>query len=202
MLSYPRFFIYITMLNFIWAGMMLLSVITSFFTGKTTEVAAAAVTGTTDGVQLVIQLAGIMCFWGGLMSVAEKTGLINALAKLMRPLTKRLFPDVPSESPAMNAIIMNISANMLGMNNAATPLGLRAMSELDRLSQSRRASNAMCMFVTINTASVQLIPSTIIALRTAAGSACPSDIIVPVWFASAISLIAAVVSAKILERKG
>ncbi|MBR5218480.1 MAG: hypothetical protein IKV89_01995 [Clostridia bacterium] len=189
------------MLNFIWAGMMLLSVITSFFTGKTADVAAAAVTGATDAVQLIIQLAGIMCFWGGLMTVAEKTGLIRVLAKLLAPLTRKLFPDLLPDSPAMNAIIMNISANMLGMSNAATPLGLRAMSELDRISGNKRATNAMCMFVTINTASVQLIPSTIIALRTAAGSSAPAEIIVPVWFASALSLLAAVISAKIFERR-
>lgn len=190
------------MLNFIWAGFILTAIVTSFFTGKIEAVSSAALSGAMEGVNLCFEMAGVMCFWTGLMAVAEKSGLIRIFAKILRPVTRFLFPDIKKDSPAMDSIVMNISANMLGMSNAATPLGLRAMSELDKLQNRKKASNAMCMFAIINTASVQILPSTVIALRAAAGSAAPSEIIVPVWIVSVISLLVAVISAKYFEKRG
>ncbi len=190
------------MLNYIWAGIMLISIITSFFTGRTEEVSAAAMSGAADGITFILELAGIMCFWTGIMAIAERGKLTGVFARILRPVTKLLFPNIAPKSPAMNAIVMNMTANMLGMSNAATPLGLTAMSELDKLNKkSKTASNAMCMFVVINTASIQIIPATIIALRRGAGSAVPAEIVVPVWIASIATLAVGITAAKILERR-
>ena len=152
-------------------------------------------------VELAIGLIGIMALWLGLMKIAEAAGLIAMLAKALRPITTRLFPDVPADHPAMGAMIMNISANMLGLGNAATPLGLKAMEELNKLSKKAgTATNAMATFLVINTSNIQLIPATVIAIRAAAGSASPTEIIGPVIAATAINLIVGVSTCKILER--
>jgi spore maturation protein A len=152
-------------------------------------------------VELAIGLIGIMALWLGLMKIAEAAGLIAMVARALRPITTRLFPDVPPDHPAMGAMIMNISANMLGLGNAATPLGLKAMEELNKLSKKAgTATNAMATFLVINTSNIQLIPATVIAIRAAAGSSSPTEIIGPVIAATAINLIVGVSTCKILER--
>lgn len=191
------------MLNYLWAAIMLTAIVTSFFTGRTEAVSAAAVSGATEGVKFVLELAGVMCFWTGLMAVAEKSRMIKIFSKLLSPVTRILFPDIDQKSAAMDSIVMNMTANMLGMSNAATPLGLAAMKELDKLNRSSKtASNAMCMFAVINTASIQIIPATLIAMRQAAGSASPTEIIVPIWITSLASVLAVVAAAKIFEKGG
>ena len=188
------------MLNKIWPFIMVVSIITSFFTGTTEAVATAAVSGAQSGVTFSLELMGIMCFLTGLMKIAEKSNLTAVFAKILSPLTKIIFPEIKPGSPSMNAIVMNMTANMLGMSNAATPLGLRAMHELHKISpDKRRATNAMCRFVIVNTASIQIIPATIIVLRAASGSMSPSEIIIPVWIASVCSVIAGLISSKIFE---
>lgn len=190
------------MMNYIWAAIMLISIVTAFFTGKIDMVASASVQGAISGVTFILELVGVMCFWTGIMAIAERGKLIDVLSRLLRPLTRILFPDISPKSSAMNAIVMNMTANMLGMSNAATPLGLRAMVELDKLNNKRNtASNAMCMFVIINTASIQLIPATLIAIRTSAGSHAPTEVIVPIWIVSAMAVTVGVVSAKIFEKR-
>ena len=152
-------------------------------------------------VELAIGLIGIMALWLGIMKIAEQSGLVGKLAALLKPITTRVFPDVPADHPAMGAMIMNISANMLGLSNAATPLGLKAMEELNKLNpKAGTATDAMCTFLVINTSNVQLIPATVIAIRAAAGSANPTEILGPVIVATFITLVVGVTVVKLLAR--
>ena len=152
-------------------------------------------------VELAIGLIGIMALWLGLMKIAEQSGLVAGLAAILKPITTRIFPDVPHDHPAMGAMIMNISANMLGLANAATPLGIKAMEELNKLNKKAgTATDAMCTFLVINTSNVQLIPATTIAIRAAAGSANPTEILGPVIVATLLTLIIGVTTAKLLAR--
>ena len=152
-------------------------------------------------VELSIGLIGIMALWLGIMKIAEQAGIIAALGKLLKPVTTRIFPDVPADHPAMGAMIMNISANILGLANAATPFGLKAMEELDKLNPKKgTATDAMCTFLVINTGNLQLVPATVIAIRAAAGSSNPTEILGPVIVATFITLIIGVTTAKALGR--
>ncbi len=191
------------MLNILWAFMLLAAIITGMFTGKIDLVGEAAISGAGEGATLVLGMLGVMCFWTGLMAIAEKSGIIEKVATLLRPLTRLLFPRLSKNDPALGAIVMNMAANLLGMGNAATPLGLRAMRLLDEKNgRKARASNEMCMFVLINTASLQFLPTTLMLLRQNNGSANPGEIIVPVWIVSVCALVVAVVSAKIFQKRG
>jgi spore maturation protein A len=152
-------------------------------------------------VELAIGLIGIMSLWLGLMKIAEQAGMVALLSRYLRPVTTRLFPDVPADHPAMGAMLMNISANMLGLANAATPLGLKAMEELNKLNKKvGTATDAMCTFLVINTSSVQLIPATVIAIRAASGSTNPTEIIGPVIFATTINTIVGIAAVKLLAK--
>jgi|FLOH01.1.fsa_nt_gi spore maturation protein A len=152
-------------------------------------------------VELAMGLIGIMALWLGLMRIAEDSGLIQLLAKAMRPLMVRLFPDVPPDHPAMGAMIMNIAANILGLGNAATPLGLKAMTELQKLNKVKdTATNAMVTFMAINTSSVTLIPATVIGIRAAAGATNPADIIGPVILATGVSTTVAIIATKLMQK--
>ncbi len=152
-------------------------------------------------VTLAIGLIGVMALWLGIMKIAEQSGLVAHLARLLKPITTRIFPDVPAEHPAMGAMIMNISANMLGLANAATPLGLKAMEELNKLNKKvGTATDAMCTFLVINTSNVQLIPATVIAIRASVGSANATEILGPVLVVTCCTLVLGVVIAKLLSR--
>lgn len=189
------------MLNYIWSGMILISLIVSFFTGNFQECSMAAIEGAGDGVSLAISLLGAMCFWSGIMEIASESGAVGALSCILKPVIKFLFPALPHKSPAANAMVTNITANILGMSNAATPFGLKAMEELQKINKNKkRASREMCMFVVLNTASIQLIPTTLIALRASAGSTAPTAIIVPIWITSFLTLTVGIICAKIFER--
>ena len=189
------------MLNYIWAGLILISYIFAIINGRVELVTQAALSGAGDAVKMIFSLLGIMCFWTGLLQIAKKSKLTDKFAKLITPLTRLLFPELKEGSNAINAIVMNMMANILGLSNAATPLGLKAMEELDKENGGDSvASNAMCMFVVINTAALDLIPTTVIALRSAAGSQNPFEIIVPAWISSVISIICGVCAAKIFSK--
>lgn len=178
------------MLNYIWAFMIIISIVAAAFNGRLDAVALQALSASKEAVMSVLSLTGAMCFWSGLLKVAEQGGLIRALSRALRPLIRLLFPSVPPDSDAAGAIISNMSANMLGMGNAATPFGIKAMHELSALNRgSDTASDAMCMFVVINTASIQLIPTTMIAILSGAGAQNPFDIIIPTLVSSFASLI-------------
>ena len=191
------------MLNYIWSGMILISFAVAIFTGRIEETTSAAMEGAGRAIETCIGLLGTMCLWSGLARIAENSGLTRVFSKLMQPFTKFIFPNIKRESKALNAIVMNMVANMLGMGNAATPLGIAAMKELDKENRHRgTASNEMCMFVVINTASIQLIPSTVISLRQMFGSENPSEIIVPVWICSICAVIMGVLTTKFFEKRG
>lgn len=189
-------------LNYIWATMILGGFVVAVFTGKVEQTTQAAIEASGNAVQVAISLLGIMCLWTGIMNIVNKSGLINIIAKYVKAFTSFLFPSIPSKSPAMGAIVLNMVANMIGLSNAATPLGLKAMKELDRLNMNKStASNAMCMFVVINTASIQIIPTTVIALRASAGSAAPFEIIAASWVSSTCSLLVGVIAAKVMQSR-
>ena len=188
------------MMGYILGGMLLFSVVTGAMGGRMEQVSAAAMTGCGDAVQLAISLAGTLCLWSGVMRIADKSGITTALSRLLRPVTRLLFREIPQHSAAMKAICMNMAANLLGLGNAATPLGLAAMRELDKdAGHPAAASSAMITFVVLNTASIQLIPTTNAFLRLAAGSRAPMEILPAVWVTSAVSVTVAVLMAKMLE---
>ena len=152
-------------------------------------------------VTLALGLIGVMALWLGVMKIAEAAGLVLLLSKLVRPIMVRLFPDVPPDHPAIGAMVMNMTANFLGLSNAATPLGLKAMEELNKLNPNAgTATNAMCMFLTINTTALTLVPATVIAIRLTLGSASPADIIMPTFLATFVSLILGVIFTRFIER--
>lgn len=189
------------MLNYIWIGLVVVSVIVGAATGNLKAVADAAVEYAGIAVRIAIGLIGIMAFWLGMMKIAQEAGFIRFLARLIRPLSKRLFPGIPKDHPAIGAMVMNVAANWLGLSNAATPLGLKAMEELQKLNPSKNtATNAMVLFLGLNTASITLIPMTMIAIRAEAGSANPFEIIGPALIASTCATITAVLMAKLLQR--
>ncbi len=191
------------MLNFIWGFMLLAAIITGIFTGRISLVAEAALSGAGEGASLALGMLGVMCFWTGLMEIAEKSGIVEGVSRLLRPITRLIFPRLRKNDPALGAIVMNMAANLLGMGNAATPLGLRAMRLLDERNGGRSAaSDEMCMFVLINTASLQLLPTTLLLLRQTAGSSRPGEIILPVWIVSVFALSVGILSAKFFQKRG
>lgn len=190
------------MMKWIWSAMIALSVFIGIFTGRITAVSTAAITGATDAVALFLILLGTICLWSGLMKIAQEAGITGLIARLLSPVTKRLFPDLDPKSEGMQAITMNMTANFLGLGNAATPLGLRAMKKMEEISPIKgTATDSMAMFVVINTASLQLIPTTIAAIRIKYGSAAPFDILPCIWLASSVTLLTGIVLAKSLSKK-
>lgn len=190
------------MLNFLWIGLVVGGVVLAAFSGKLGEIGPAAFEAAKNAVMtLALPLGGLMALWLGFMRLAEKAGLIQSLAGALRPVLRRLFPDVPARHPAMGAMVMNIAANMLGLSNAATPLGLRAMQDLQKLNpHPGTASNAMCTFLAINTSSVQLIPATAVAILATAGATQPSAIIGSAFLATLVSTAAGLIVVKTLEK--
>lgn len=183
-------------MNYIWCAMIVVSVIVSIFNGTVSETINGAFEGAKSAVFTVLSFAGVMCFWTGIMKIAEKSGLSKKVEKLLRPVINFLFPGAGDE--AKTYISMNMSANLLGMGNAATPMGIKAMESLDRENNNPLyASDNMCMLVVLNTTSLQLIPTTIIALRVAANSTDPFSIILPIWISSLTAVFAAVFFAKL-----
>jgi spore maturation protein A len=188
-------------LNYIWLALVLLAVAIGGWNDRLKDVTGGALDGAKTAVTIALGLIGIMALWLGLMRLAERAGLVQRIAYGLRPLMQRLFPEVPPDHPAMGSMLMNMAANMLGLGNAATPLGLRAMRDLKSLNpRPGVASNAMCTFLAINTSSVQLIPATAIAILAAAGSARPTAIVGTAFFATLCAATVAVLSAKFFER--
>ena len=180
-----------------------LSLIFGAVDGRTEAVSAAALEESSHAVELSVKLLGSLCFWSGIMSVAEKSGLVNIICRFLRPLLKIIFPRLKNEEKALGAVSMNVTANLLGLGNAATPLGISAMKELHRISGYSSAATAeMVCFVVMNTASLQLVPTTVAALRLEAGAENPMDILPAVWFVSALSLLVGLAAAKITFLKG
>jgi spore maturation protein A len=189
------------MLNYIWFGLMAVALVVAAFKGTAAGVTNGAVESATAAVQIAIGLVGIMTLWLGMMRVAEASGLVTLVGRALRPVLRWLFPDVPAEHPAAGAIVLAVAANMLGLNNAATPLGIKAMEELQTLNPDKdTASNAMVTLMAITTAGVQLIPASMIGILVAAGSTSPTAIIAPTIVATFIGTVAAVIAARLLQR--
>lgn len=188
------------MMNYIWAGMIVISLVFSLFAGTVNEVSQAVLSGANSAVELLLGVLGIMCFWSGMMEIGKRSGLTTGISKVLRPVLKRLFPDVDETSDAMNYISLNVSANLLGLGNAATPFGLAAMKELKKQSpHNDRATDSMLLFVVINTASVQILPTTIGAYRAQYGSRTPFDILPSVWITSVLALLVGITVAKLFS---
>ena len=191
------------MLNGLFVSVALASVLLAAATGRMEELTASILTSARSAVDLAIGLVGVMAFFLGLMRVAENGGLMATLARLVRPVMRRLFPDVPADSPAISAMILNIAANMMGLGNAATPFGIKAIQELDKLnSRPGTATNAMTLFLAINTAGLAVLPSGMIGVRASLGSEDAAGIFFPTWFASGSATIVGITAAILLSRIG
>lgn len=188
------------MVNIVWLGMIVFGIIVAGANDNIEAVTRAALDGADSAVKISISLIAIITFWLGIMKLAEEAGLVRALAWVARPVMRFLFPSVPKDHPAMGSIVMNLSANILGLGNAATPMGLIAMRELQKLNRGKdTASDAMCTFLALNTSCITLIPTTIIGIRLLYGSADPTEIVGPTIMATAFSMCVAVVADRILR---
>lgn len=188
------------MLTRIWGGMILTGFVWALCCGRTEAFASAAAAGADRAIQLLLGMAGAVCLWSGMMKIAEDSGLARGIAKVLSPVLSRLLPDYDKDSRAMQAVSANVTANLLGLGNAATPLGLLAMKEMQKSnSLQEEPNNSMVAFVVLNTASVQLIPTTIAALRQAAGSKAPYEILPQVWGASVLALCAGLIVCRLLS---
>lgn len=188
-------------MNYIFYFLIVFSIIFGALNGKLQDVVNAILSGADLSVKIALSLIGIMSFWLGIMRIAEKSGLVRIIAKLIKPVTKWLFDEIPPESPAIGNIALSFSANALGLTNAATPIGLRVMQELQEENKDKTtASNAMCMFLAMNTAGFQIIPATVLAILVAAGAKNPTEIIAPVMIVTAVAFISSVILAKIFQK--
>ena len=183
----------------VWTGMVALSLVFGLITGNIDAVGNAALEGASAAIQLCVSMAGVMCLWSGVMELMNQCGLSASLARAFRPLLKRLMPNACRDSETLAAVSANVSANLLGLGNAATPLGIQAACRMARNTDGR-ASNELCLLVVLNTASIQLIPATVAGVRAACGSAAPFDILPAVWLASVLSVTAGLLAAKLLSR--
>ncbi|MCR5261580.1 MAG: hypothetical protein K6C94_07045 [Candidatus Gastranaerophilales bacterium] len=188
-------------MNYIFYFLIVISIIFGAINGRLNDVVNAILSGAELSVKVAFSLIGIMAFWLGMMKIAEKCGLVELIAKIIKPVTKRLFNEIPEESSAIGDIAMNFSANALGLSNAATPMGLKAMEELQNHNKDKSsASNAMCMLLAMNTAGFQLVPATVIAVLIGIGYKNPTEIIAPTLLVTSIAFISAIVLAKVFER--
>ncbi|WP_312280535.1 nucleoside recognition domain-containing protein [Oscillibacter sp.] len=185
----------------LWTGMVLLSVIFGLINGRMEAVSAAALEGAGSAIQLCISMAGVLCLWSGVMELMNQSGLSAKLARAFRPILKALLPRASRDEKTLAAVSANVSANLLGLGNAATPLGIQAARRM-AVGQEGVASDELCLLVVLNTASIQLIPATVASVRAAAGAASPFDILPAVWLASVLSVIAGLAAAKLLAFLG
>ena len=188
-------------MNYIWLFIIVFSFVCAIFNGTLSQLSESVFTGCADAVSLCLKVCGMLCFWCGMMNVAENAGICSAVAKILRPLFRILFPGYRSNPEIMNSVSMNVTANLLGLGNAATPLGINAIRKMQlQNTDKQRVTPDMMTFVVINTAALKIIPTTVGALRSAAGAENPMDIIVCVWISSAFALVTAVTAVKITGR--
>ncbi|HHX96540.1 MAG TPA: spore maturation protein [Clostridia bacterium] len=188
------------MINLIWLVMIGMGIVLAGIRGQPEIITEAMFQAAQAAVKYALELIGIMSLWLGFMKIAEEAGLVKALAKILRPFTQLLFPSLPANHPAVGSIIMNFSANLLGLGNAATPFGLKAMQELQKINpQKNEASEAMCTFLAMNTSNITLLPATIIGIRLAAGSKNPTEIIGTTLFATTLGFMVALITDRIMS---
>ena len=183
----------------IWAGMAALSVVCGLLTGRMDAVGTAAMEGAASAVELCLSMLGAMCLWSGMMEVMARAGLSAKLSRLLGPVLRRLYPDFAADRAVMDAVSANVSANLLGLGNVATPPGMEAARRMAARTDGV-ASDSLCLLVVCCTASIQLLPTTVAAVRAAAGCKTPFDILPAVWFASAIALTAGILAAKLMSK--
>ena len=188
-------------MTWVWCGMVLLSLLFGLVNGRLDDVAAAALEGAGSAIQLSLSMAGVLCLWSGVMEVMKVCGLSDGLARAFRPLLRRLLPNASRDTETLAAISANVSANLLGLGNAATPLGIRAACRMAR-GCGGIASDELCLLVVLNTASIQFLPATVASVRSAAGSRTPFDILPAVWLASVLSVSAGLLMARLLAAAG
>lgn len=188
-------------MNYIFYFLIVISIIIGAINGKLSDVVNSILTGAELSVKVAFSLIGIMAFWLGMMKIADKCGLIKFIAKVIKPITKKLFNEIPEDSPAIGDIAMTFTANAFGLANAATPIGIKAMEELQKHNTDKTsASNAMCMFLAMSTAGFQLIPATVIAILIGIGYKNPTEIIAPTLLVTSIAFICAIILAKIFQK--
>lgn len=188
-------------MNYIFYFLIVISIVIGAANGKLQDVVNAVMTGAELSVKIAISLIGIMAFWLGIMRIAEKSGIIQWMSKVLKPVTKYLFNEVPQDSPAIGDIAMNFSANAFGLSNAATPFGIKAMEELQHINKDKTsASNSMCMFLGMNTAGFQLIPTTVLAVLVGIGYKNPTEIIAPTLLVTLIAFTSAIIFAKLGQK--
>ena len=189
------------MINYIWFIMIFLGILVGVVSGNGEAMSNDIISSIESTVTFIISLTGLMCFWCGVMKVAEKSGLTAKIAKLLKPILKMIFKESAKSEEALGAIVMNLTANMLGLSNAATPFGIKAMEELDNINNKKGiASNDMALFLVMNACCIQLLPSTVISIRAAAGSNNPAIIILPALISTAVACIVGIICCKILQR--
>ena len=189
------------MINYIWFIMIFFGLIVGIFTGNGEGMSNAIISSINSTVTFIIGLVGLMCFWCGVMKVAQNSGFTEKLAKLMKPILKIIFKDAAKDEKVLGAIVMKITANMMGLGNAATPFGVKAMEEMQRLNKDKeKASNDMCLFLVLNAACIQLVPSTVISIRATANSSNPGVIIIPAIISTAMASICGVICCKVLQK--
>lgn len=187
-------------MNYIFYFLIVISLIAGAINGRLAEVVNSILVGAELSVKIAFSLIGIMAFWLGIMRIAEKAGLVQLIAKFIRPITKWLFNEIPEDSPALGNIALSVSANALGLANAATPIGLKVMEELQEENEDKTsASNAMCMFLAMCTAGFQIVPATVIAILVGSGAKNPTDIIAPTMIVTAIAFVSAICIAKVFS---
>ncbi|MGE5575899.1 MAG: nucleoside recognition domain-containing protein [Syntrophothermus sp.] len=191
------------MLNTIWVALITIGMVAAVFTGKVDAVTNAALNSGESAVGVALSLLGALAMWSGIMKIAEEAGLIRVIGRIITPVTRRLFPSVPMDHPAMGAILMAYSANILGLGNACTPLSIKAMQEMDKLNKAPgRATDAMCTFVALTMSSLTILPTTIISIRANAGSTDPAGVVGPIFFSTAVATVVALVIDRLLRNVG
>ena len=188
-------------MNYIWFFIILISFAAAAYTGRIDETVNAIWKGAQTSIEIALYLAGIMAFWLGIMKIAQKAGLVDFIAKLVTPFARLLFPDLKKDNPAIGDIAMNFSSNAFGLSNAATPIGIKAMEELQKVNKDKNsASNDMCTLLAMNTAGFQLVPATVIAVLAACGAKNPTEIVLPTLIVTSFTFVFAIVVVKILEK--
>src|SRR5574344_2152757 len=188
-------------MNYIWFFLIIISFIVGFVNGKLDLVVNSILQSTQKTVEITLYLVGIMAFWLGIMKIAQKSGLVELISKAVKPMAKYIFPEIPENSEVLGDVTMNFTANALGLSNAATPMGLKAISGMQKLNKEKKsASNSMCMLLAMNTAGFQLIPATVIAILLASGYKNPTEIIAPTIIVTLIDFLSAIILAKVFEK--
>ena len=188
-------------MNYIWYFLIVISIIFGAINGTLDDVAKAIFTGTELSVKIILTLLGIMTFWLGIMKIAEKSGIVEFISKILKPVARIIFPQIPKNSPIIGDVAMNFSANALGLANAATPMGIKAMEGMQEINEDKEsASDSMCTLLAMNTAGFQLIPATVIAILAANGSESPTEIIVPTLIVTSVAFVSAIIIAKLFQK--